>query len=71
MCVCVRVYTSVRVCICSSECSEGEWAASWTSDSGLETERQKSWETLPGLDELHISNSSSLEDVPELSLPPA
>ncbi|XP_064873692.1 E3 ubiquitin-protein ligase Praja-2 isoform X4 [Oncorhynchus nerka] len=55
----------------SSECSEGEWAASWTSDSGLETERQKSWEILPGLDELHISNSSSLEDVPELSLPPA
>uniref|UniRef100_A0A673XK19 RING-type E3 ubiquitin transferase n=1 Tax=Salmo trutta TaxID=8032 RepID=A0A673XK19_SALTR len=55
----------------SSECSEGEWSASWTSDSGLEKERQKSWETLPGLDELHISNSSSLEDVPELSLPPA
>ncbi|XP_042158051.1 E3 ubiquitin-protein ligase Praja-2 isoform X2 [Oncorhynchus tshawytscha] len=55
----------------SSECSEGEWAASWTSDSGLETERQKSWETLPGLDDLHISNSSSLEGVPELSLPPA
>uniref|UniRef100_A0A4W5P7X2 RING-type E3 ubiquitin transferase n=1 Tax=Hucho hucho TaxID=62062 RepID=A0A4W5P7X2_9TELE len=51
----------------SSECSEGEWSASWTSDSGLEKERQKSWETLPGLDELQ---SSSLEDVPELSLPP-
>ncbi|KAL0965780.1 hypothetical protein UPYG_G00285630 [Umbra pygmaea] len=56
----------------SSECSEGEWSASWTSDSGLEKERhssQESWETLPALDELH-SNSSSLEDVPEFSLPP-
>ncbi|XP_024286762.1 E3 ubiquitin-protein ligase Praja-2 isoform X1 [Oncorhynchus tshawytscha] len=54
----------------SSECSEGEWSALWPSDSGLEKERgssQESWVTLPGLDELH---SSSLEDVPELSLPP-
>ncbi|XP_055719283.1 E3 ubiquitin-protein ligase Praja-2-like isoform X1 [Salvelinus fontinalis] len=54
----------------SSECSEGEWSALWTSDSGLEKERgssQESWVTLPGLDELH---NSSLEEVPELSLPP-
>ncbi|XP_041754837.1 E3 ubiquitin-protein ligase Praja-2 isoform X1 [Coregonus clupeaformis] len=58
----------------SSECSEVEWSALWTSDSGLDKEHhssQKSWETLPGLDELHSINSSSLEDVPELSLPPA
>ncbi|XP_010898635.1 E3 ubiquitin-protein ligase Praja-2 [Esox lucius] len=56
----------------SSECSEGEWSASWTSDSGLEKERrssQESWETLPALDELH-SNGSSLDDIPEFTLPP-
>ncbi|KAJ7986994.1 hypothetical protein DPEC_G00334160 [Dallia pectoralis] len=56
----------------SSECSEGEWSASWTSDSGLEKERhssQESWETLPPLDELH-SNGSSLDDIPEFTLPP-
>ncbi|KAI4902536.1 hypothetical protein NFI96_013156 [Prochilodus magdalenae] len=54
----------------SSEYSEGEWSASWTSDSGLEKERrssEESWETLPGLDELP-SSSSSLEDIPPLSL---
>lgn len=70
MCVCACLHIRVRWCACSSECSEGEWSALWTSDSGLEKERgssQESWVTLPGLDELH---SSSLEDVPELSLPP-
>ncbi|XP_066513899.1 E3 ubiquitin-protein ligase Praja-2 isoform X2 [Hoplias malabaricus] len=54
----------------SSEYSEGEWSASWTSDSGLEKEQhcsEDSWETLPGLDELPTS-SSSLEDIPPLSL---
>ncbi|XP_026857921.2 E3 ubiquitin-protein ligase Praja-2 isoform X1 [Electrophorus electricus] len=54
----------------SLECSEGEWSASWTSDTGLEKERrssEESWETLPGLDELP-SSSNSLEDVPPLSL---
>ncbi|XP_030624907.1 E3 ubiquitin-protein ligase Praja-2 isoform X2 [Chanos chanos] len=56
----------------SSECSEGEWSASWTSESGLEKERassEESWETLPGLDELQ-SSSSSLEDTPQLNLTP-
>ncbi|XP_072528794.1 E3 ubiquitin-protein ligase Praja-2 [Salminus brasiliensis] len=54
----------------SSVYSEGEWSASWTSDSGLEKEQrssEESWETLPGLDELP-SSSSSLEDIPPLSL---
>ncbi|XP_017538358.1 E3 ubiquitin-protein ligase Praja-2 [Pygocentrus nattereri] len=54
----------------SSEYSEGEWSASWTSDSGLEKERcssEESWETLPGLEELP-SSSCSLEDIPPLSL---
>nr|XP_055056316.1 E3 ubiquitin-protein ligase Praja-2 isoform X1 [Misgurnus anguillicaudatus]XP_055056317.1 E3 ubiquitin-protein ligase Praja-2 isoform X1 [Misgurnus anguillicaudatus]XP_055056318.1 E3 ubiquitin-protein ligase Praja-2 isoform X1 [Misgurnus anguillicaudatus] len=54
----------------SSDCSEGEWSTSWTSDSGLEKERcssEGSWETLPGLDELP-GCSSSLEEVPSLSL---
>ncbi|XP_061071788.1 E3 ubiquitin-protein ligase Praja-2 isoform X2 [Conger conger] len=58
----------------SSECSEGEWSASWTSDSGLEKEpgsSEGSWETLPGLEEPELhSNSSSLEDVPELNFVP-
>lgn len=55
----------------SSECSEGEWSASWTSDSGLEKERcssEESWETLPGMDELPGSSNSSQEEVPSLSL---
>ncbi|XP_051529826.1 E3 ubiquitin-protein ligase Praja-2-like isoform X2 [Myxocyprinus asiaticus] len=56
----------------SSECSEGEWSASWTSDSGLEKERctsEESWETLPGMEELPgSSSSSSLEEVPSLNL---
>ncbi|XP_052447758.1 E3 ubiquitin-protein ligase Praja-2-like isoform X1 [Carassius gibelio] len=54
----------------SSEFSEGEWSASWTSDSGLEKERctsEESWETLPGIDE-PPGSSSSLEEVPSLSL---
>lgn len=54
----------------SSVYSEGEWSASFTSDSGLEKEQrssEESWETLPGLDELP-SSSSSLEDIPPLSL---
>ncbi|XDV19959.1 hypothetical protein PO909_025352 [Leuciscus waleckii] len=54
----------------SSEFSEGEWSASWTSDSGLEKERctsEESWETLPGMDEPPVS-SSSLEEVPSLNL---
>ncbi|XP_059405833.1 E3 ubiquitin-protein ligase Praja-2-like isoform X3 [Carassius carassius] len=53
----------------SSEYSEGEWSASWTSDSGLEKERstsEESWETLPGMDE--PPDSSSLEEVPSLNL---
>ncbi|KAJ8287034.1 hypothetical protein GJAV_G00046260 [Gymnothorax javanicus] len=58
----------------SSECSEGEWSVSWTSDSGVEKEpcsSEGSWETLPGLEEPEIpSTGSSLEDVPELSLVP-
>ncbi|KAM6984665.1 E3 ubiquitin-protein ligase Praja-2 [Aplochiton taeniatus] len=57
----------------SSECSEGEWSASWTSDSGLEKERrssEESWETLPGLDDQSSPGGSSLEDVPELSHSP-
>ncbi|XP_067105970.1 E3 ubiquitin-protein ligase Praja-2 [Osmerus mordax] len=44
----------------SSECSEGEWSASWTSDSGLEKGRgssEESWETLPGLEELQAPSS--------------
>ncbi|KTG47156.1 hypothetical protein cypCar_00010007 [Cyprinus carpio] len=52
----------------SSEFSEGEWSASWTSDSGLEKERctsEESWETLPGMDE---PPGSSLEEVPSLNL---
>ncbi|XP_051981776.1 E3 ubiquitin-protein ligase Praja-2-like isoform X1 [Xyrauchen texanus] len=57
----------------SEECSEGEWSASWTSDSGLEKERctsEESWETLHGMDELPgcSSSSSSLEEVPSLNL---
>uniref|UniRef100_A0A8C1FSU3 RING-type E3 ubiquitin transferase n=2 Tax=Cyprinus carpio carpio TaxID=630221 RepID=A0A8C1FSU3_CYPCA len=56
----------------SSEFSEGEWSASWTSDSGLEKERstsEESWETLPGMDEPPDScSSSSLEEVPSLNL---
>ncbi|XP_058633197.1 E3 ubiquitin-protein ligase Praja-2 isoform X2 [Onychostoma macrolepis] len=56
----------------SSEFSEGEWSASWTSDSGLEKERctsEESWETLPGMDEPpDSSSSSSLEEVPSLNL---
>ncbi|XP_073697084.1 E3 ubiquitin-protein ligase Praja-2 isoform X2 [Garra rufa] len=56
----------------SSEYSEGEWSASWTSDSGLEKERctsEESWETLPGMDEPPgSSSSSSLEEVPSLNL---
>ncbi|XP_057206604.1 E3 ubiquitin-protein ligase Praja-2 isoform X2 [Triplophysa rosa] len=55
----------------SSECSEGEWSASWTSDSGLEKDRsssEESWETLPSMDELPGSNNSSQEEVPSLSL---
>ncbi|MBN3310742.1 PJA2 ligase, partial [Amia calva] len=57
----------------SSECSEGEWSATWTSDSAVEKERcssAESWETLPGLDEPEHelqSNGSSLDDVPDLS----
>ncbi|XP_036385027.1 E3 ubiquitin-protein ligase Praja-2 [Megalops cyprinoides] len=53
----------------SSECSEGEWSASWTSDSGAEKEpcsSDGSWETLPGcLDEPQAelpSNGSSPDD---------
>ncbi|XP_026068250.1 E3 ubiquitin-protein ligase Praja-2 isoform X1 [Carassius auratus] len=55
----------------SSEYSEGEWSASWTSDSGLEKERstsEESWESLPGMDEPPDSSSSSLEEVPSLNL---
>nr|XP_009300150.1 E3 ubiquitin-protein ligase Praja-2 isoform X1 [Danio rerio] len=55
----------------SSEFSEGEWSASWTSDSGLDKERctsEESWETLPGIDEPPASRSSSLEEVPSLNL---
>ncbi|XP_065140178.1 E3 ubiquitin-protein ligase Praja-2 isoform X2 [Paramisgurnus dabryanus] len=62
--------SSVKAERSSSDCSEGEWSASWTSDSGLEKERcssEGSWETLPGLDELP-GCSSSLEEVPSLSL---
>ncbi|KAG1957345.1 E3 ubiquitin-protein ligase Praja-2 isoform X2 [Pimephales promelas] len=54
----------------SSEFSEGEWSASWTSDSGLEKERctsEESWETLPGMDE-PPGSSNSLEEVPSLNL---
>lgn len=54
----------------SSECSEGEWSASWTSDSGLEKERrssEESWETLPGLVDQSSPGGGSLDDVPELS----
>ncbi|KAG5834353.1 hypothetical protein ANANG_G00260640 [Anguilla anguilla] len=58
----------------SSECSEGEWSASWTSDSGVEKEpcsSEGSWETLPGPEEPELrSSSSSLEDVPELGFVP-
>ncbi|KAK9974165.1 hypothetical protein ABG768_022272 [Culter alburnus] len=54
----------------SSEFSEGEWSASWTSDSGLEKERctsEESWETLPGMDE-PPGCSNSPEEVPSLNL---
>ncbi|KAG9353647.1 hypothetical protein JZ751_011769 [Albula glossodonta] len=58
----------------SSECSEGEWSASWTSDLGVEKEpcsSDGSWVTLPGLEEPELqSNSSSLEDVPEINFVP-
>ncbi|XP_059405832.1 E3 ubiquitin-protein ligase Praja-2-like isoform X2 [Carassius carassius] len=60
---------SMKVDESSSEYSEGEWSASWTSDSGLEKERstsEESWETLPGMDE--PPDSSSLEEVPSLNL---
>ncbi|XP_041087427.1 E3 ubiquitin-protein ligase Praja-2 [Polyodon spathula] len=58
----------------SSECSEGEWSPTWTSDSAVDKEQSssdESWETLPGLDEpeheILSSSSSSLDDVPELN----
>ncbi|XP_041106527.1 E3 ubiquitin-protein ligase Praja-2-like [Polyodon spathula] len=58
----------------SSECSEGEWSPTWTSDSAVDKEQSsndESWETLPGLDEpeheIRSSSSSSLDDVPELN----
>ncbi|XP_034780476.2 E3 ubiquitin-protein ligase Praja-2-like isoform X2 [Acipenser ruthenus] len=58
----------------SSECSEGEWSPTWTSDSAVDKEQSssdESWETLPGLDEpeheIQSSSSSSLDDVPELN----
>lgn len=59
----------------SSECSEGEWSASWTSDSGLEKGRgssEESWENLPGLKELQGPSSGQdpgLDPAPELSQP--
>lgn len=62
----------VHVLSSSSDFSEGEWSASWTSDSGLEKERstsEESWATLPCMDEPpDSSSSSSLEEVPSLNL---
>ncbi|MBN3315224.1 PJA2 ligase, partial [Atractosteus spatula] len=60
----------------SSECSEGEWSATCTSESGVDKQQcssGESWETLPGLDEPEHdlqSNSSSLDDIPDINFNP-
>ncbi|XP_039615347.1 E3 ubiquitin-protein ligase Praja-2 isoform X1 [Polypterus senegalus] len=57
----------------SSEISEGEWSASWSSDSAADKEHSsidESWETLPGLDEPEHnvqSDNISLDDVPDIN----
>lgn len=46
----------------SSECSDGEWSAAWTSGFAEETQyssSDESWETLPGRDEPEPENRSS------------
>ncbi|XP_043920209.1 E3 ubiquitin-protein ligase Praja-2 isoform X3 [Protopterus annectens] len=60
----------------SSECSDGEWSAIWTSGFAEETQyssSDESWETLPGRDEpepeSRSSDSSLEENASELCFP--